>query len=178
MVMLRETFWPEHFVRTFVTYLVAAALTLHMLLGCCRHHAHATASSCCGATSCDTHGDTAELEAAAHDHHGGCPHHGDDHAAAELAEHQDADHQGVEHQDCEHKKPDSRHESCGAKCSFVSVNRVSVELDVAVVALGAFAAASVVTPENGFVVRRLDGWGASDAPPPLRLHLLHQLLLI
>lgn len=178
MVMLPETLGPEHFVRTLVTYLVAAALTLHMLLGCCWHHAHESASVCCtreshNGASCDAHDEIAELEAD-HDHHDGdCPHDGDDLARAEDATHQDSD-----HEDGHHNKPGSQHESCGEKCSFVSASRVNVELDASVVALGAFASVAEVAPANEFVVRRLEAWGASDAPPPIRLHLLHQLLLI
>lgn len=183
MVMLRETLGPEHFVRTLVTYLVAVALTLHMLLGCCRHHAHDSASVCCTAASLNSHDETAEHKAADHDHDGDCPHHGDDVAMDEHAGHHDldlhdADHQKSGHQDCDHNKPDSQQESCGEKCSFVAANRVSIELDAAVVALGAFASAAEVAPANEFVVRRWEAWGASDAPPPIRLHLLHQLLLI
>ena len=178
MVMLRETLGPEHFVRTLVTYLVAAALTLHMLLGCCLHHAHDSASACCPAASLNSHDEIAELEAADHDHDGECSRHGDDVAMDEHGDHYDADHQKSDHWNCDHNKPNSQQESCGEKCSFVAANRVSIELDAAVVALGAFASAAEVAPANEFVVRRWEAWRASDAPPPIRLHLLHQLLLI
>lgn len=179
MVMLPETLGPEHFVRTFVTYLVAAALTLHMLLGCCLHHAHETASACCNAAARDAHDETAQSEEANHEHHDGdCPQHGDGVARVDDAEHHDFDHQDGDHHDGDHSKPDSRRESCGEKCSFVAASRVSIELDGAVVALGGFASAEIVATESELVVRRREAWSAAAAPPPIRRHLLHQLLLI
>ena len=38
--MVSQNTWLENLVHTLVTNLVAASLTLHMLLGCCWHHAH------------------------------------------------------------------------------------------------------------------------------------------
>lgn len=178
MVMLPETLGPEHFVRTFVTYLAAAAVTLHMLLGCCLHHAHETASACCNAAARDGRDASAESEAAHHEHDDGdCPQHGDDVARVDDAEHHDFDHEDGDQQDGDHNKPDSRQESCGEKCSFVAASRVSIELDGAVVALGGFASAEIAATESELVVRRREAWSAA-APPPIRLHLLHQLLLI
>lgn len=178
MVMLPETLGREHFVRTLVTYLAAAAVTLHMLLGCCWHHAHASGSDCRTAAICDTHDGEMQREVADHDHHVDCPHHDADADATEHADHSEFDRHGDHSRQGDQHQSGSQHESCGEKCSFVAANRVNCELDAAVVVFGAFATAEVVATENEFVVRRFEARGASDAPPPLRLHLLHQLLLI
>ena len=142
--------------RTVVSHLVAVALTLHTLLGCCWHHAHES----------DANVAQVEIESTASAH--GCCH---SHRAHDLVEH-DED-QSIPSDPVDHS-PDA----CGETCQYVSVSRVQVDSLVDLAVLDFLPAESSVASAIGNSVLR---FGTSDAavyPPPLRLHLLHLLLLI
>jgi len=159
----------EFVVRLVVSHLVIVALALHAVLGCCRHHAHDS----------DVAGVLVEGESTASMHD--CRHgsherelvdHDDEH------EHEPVGRHSTEHHSTGHEPDDHAPGSCGDTCQFVAVNRVQFNevLDAAVPDLlpaEASADAAIVC-----VALRVSREQAAVDPPPLRLHLLYQLLLI
>jgi hypothetical protein len=121
----------------------------HAVLGCCWHHVHA-----CGE---------------AHDHLAlaGWEHHwaGDDHPSAGCA---DCSHRGHGRDDCR-----------GVKCSFVVGAK---EKPGARLAVSSFSSAPTAPAADGLAgdARREEHlfFGAGSGLLPVRLHLLHQVLLI
>lgn len=143
--------------RSVVSYLVVVTLALHALLGCCWHHAHepdarlsqVEVQSTRAVESCDCHR----------------------HGARELAEN-------------DQKPPvpstpvDHSSDSCGNKCQYVAVSRVQVDHSLDFSVLDFLPAESSVASSSEITAVRYGSDGAPIGPPPLRLHLLHQLLLI
>lgn len=141
-----------------VTHLVAVAITLHSVLGCCWHHAHETvvqtkdANECKPVepmTGCCCHRHRPEVE----------PKQTDSESQRLPAEGHDS-------------------ESCGDKCQYVASARLQLD-DLTSTTLFAGVPSideAIATPSHVGVHFGFDA-GAVD-PPPVRLHLLHQLLLI
>ena len=160
--------------RKLLTYLAAAALTLHVLLGCCLHHDHAI---CVTGACCELHHDDAaacEDQGPRDDHdghdHDSCPttHDGHDHLAA------------TEHESEPDQTPaEPCSGSCGDRCVFVSTVRVQLEQPLNTAAFDlALHGISDVAAGLGWGRVRFESLDATADPPPLRLHLLQQRLLI
>jgi len=141
--------------RTIVCLTTALAFAFHMGIGCCSHHGHAEDDQ----TVQHQH-DAHEL--ATHSHGHSHAHH--DHANTEESS--------------ESPTPDScPHDQCeGGKCVFVSISKVDLSqlthASLPVISLNELLgtlSANTLSPE-------IDSGG----PPklPLRLHLLHQVMLI
>ena len=149
--------------RTLVTYLVAAALTLHMLLGCCWHHAHESsviASEPKQAQKIEAPVPVSPKRCCCHRHQ-----------PKVLVQESEP---SKDKQDA----PRDRPESCGQKCSFVTTNRVQVDQVLDIAPLSFLSVVVSVESANGLTYIRLESRGVPAAPPPVRIHLLHQLLLI
>jgi hypothetical protein len=133
--------------------LTAVALLVHAVLGCCWHHAHCCPHSLSCATDANLSGDGAAFEQGEHD----CC------CSRALAA---DDHHGGD--GCQ-----------GVPCRFVSVP--SQTAPIAPPAKGHDVAASVTAVAAGEPAGALWGdnlLGATGPCPPLRIHLLHQVLLI
>jgi hypothetical protein len=134
--------------RALVSNLTALLLIVHAMIGCCHHHWHSAAE--CGPET--TFAATCEC----------CPHHFD------LT---DADHQPGE--------PCSGALECQGVCKFLPSSRVQLDCsddegDCQLVAVvDSLAAIDAIHHVN--VSRRAS---PRDALPPIRLHLLHQRLLV
>jgi hypothetical protein len=149
-------------VRAFVSTAVAVAVALHAVLGCCWHHVHA-AEAVVGV-------EADHVEAVAH----GCCHHcrHDD-----VAEHADESHALSDDADRHDSEPHAPG-PCTEKCDDVAVGRAQTN-DAKVRAAADFLPAldqPVLHPAR--TVSRFESADAAVDPPPLRLHLLLQLLLI
>ena len=137
-------------IMSFVRYLTAALLCMHALWGCCWHHAHA----CTVATTSHE-----ALNAALRDH-----------AASASCSH------------CPVGDPcdgsDHRHECQGDRCVFVRVEATQIPR----LAFLNFAADFGQLSPQRAVANGGDGlWVRDEGDPaaaPLRLHLLHRVLLI
>jgi hypothetical protein len=143
-------------VNRFVSIAVAVVVALHTVLGCCWHHAHA-------ATVALPHQNAASAESApakkcCHHHHDE-PQHADDEPAAEHS-----------HHSC----PDQ----CDDKCEAPALLRVQHDDVVSLPLIDWMAAPTEPVVVPAVVVARVDRSDGHLKPPPLRLHLLHQLLLI
>lgn len=153
-------------VRSVVSYIVVAALTLHTLLGCCWHHAHASAID-------SLHVDAEKAPTASHCccHH----HHGDVESEHDEAVPSDAIEVSELGRDRQAPAPCS--DSCEGKCQFVSTSRATIEQPIVQGFAWILPATTLeVVCKNAcvrFVTRR------TTAPPlPMRVHLWNQLLLI
>jgi hypothetical protein len=160
-------------VRTILAYLAAAALTLHVLLGCCLHHDHPI---CLTGACCELHGEAAVGEdQGRHDDHEGhdhdsCPTAHEEHDRVAATEHES---------EPDHTPAEPCPGSCGDRCVFVSTVRFQLEqpLDLA-----SFDLSLLALPQVAANLRlggtRFESLDATADPPPLRLHLLQQRLLI
>lgn len=143
--------------RALVTHLVALAITLHTLLGCCWHHAHETVVA------------VAEVQAKTPTPIKRCGCHR--HQAEELAKED-------EHHSEKQEPVENRPTPCGEKCQYVAAGGVKLDAPTASVSFDLLPAVDqpVLTPVLTALL--FESEDASVDPPPLRLHLLHQLLLI
>jgi hypothetical protein len=134
--------------------LTAAMLALHTLLGCCWHHAHCCTQEC-GSAVC--------IESPSPD---GCQgDRADDSCAATSS---------VGHG---HHGHHGRHECQGGTCTFMGPNRVNWQQS----SLSFDALPAVLSPINGAAVAEVRAkpfFGPDAFLPPLRRHLLDQVLLI
>ena len=151
--------------RTLVTYLVAASLTLHMLLGCCWHHAHegnagAKETKAPASIKKEVAGGTKRCRCHRHQPQVTAP------------QQKPADNR--------HDIPVGESDTCGEKCSFVTTNRVQVDQDQLQGGSSFGHLVCVISPEQtpGLTYRRSEIRDRPETPPSVRLHLLHQLLLI
>jgi hypothetical protein len=174
-------------VRALISTLVATAVALHSVLGCCWHHAHAAEG--CEPTAQVAGHDEHEHEVASQEseHPCGCPHR---HAAdladerpAALAE--DCRHGDLEHGDLQHGEhdhggpcPQPCPGSCVDKGLLVAAPRVQLEHVVSTVLPAALSTARQSSLEFKPSPAEFAGRPAATYPPPERLHLLYQLLLI
>lgn len=142
--------------RIVVTHLVTVALTLHTLLGCCWHHTHKSDAT------------VAQVEVESTKSAPSCCH---SHQALDLDEHD-------ENRSAPSDPVDHSSDSCGETCQYVSVNRVQVDNLVDLAVLDFLPAEKPVPSAFGNTVLRYGPGDAAVYPPPLRLHLLHLLLLI
>ena len=140
------------------TLIVAAMTAVHAVFGCCTHHPHACASGECEKPE-------SKHSCSAHSHHGH-DHHGHQHPANESSQDDDKQPADVPHS----------HDCQGIACVWYNPDSSSDDLNDADDVSPALPAqiASV----------RLDGGAHNNAPafidtsPPLRSHLLLQVLLI
>lgn len=141
----------------FVRYLTAVLLSMHALLGCCWHHAHAVAAA-------PELGNAAKLTHRAEAHAACCSHHPI--SGNPVSSNIPGD--GSDH----------RHECQGDRCVFVRVEATQVPP----LAFLNIAAEFVPLPCQPALLGGGDySWVRADghlAAAPLRLHLLHQILLI
>lgn len=134
--------------QAFVANLTAALLFIHTVFGCCWHHAH----------RCE-HGRAVVRKQPAEDQPAKCCHHRDD--------------SGSEQQET----PCKGKTGCEGTCTYVVPQKVSVEAPqwVAVELLAALPSLS------DSQLNAAACWDAVSTPPdlapPLRIHLLHQVLL-
>ena len=134
--------------RAFVSNLTVAMLLIHALVGCCRHHEH----NCCESTI--------ERDSLA----AGCCH--DDHASG----------------DHEHEAPTPPGQNtfgCQGVCTYLPPQKVLIDAPQLVNSIDFLAI--VPTTANGYAAAGTfwDRTRVAQAPePPLRLHLLHQIILV
>lgn len=137
--------------RPIVSFITAAAFLLHMWLGCCAHHAHADDEANC-------HQHTRQLAAPA-DH----SHAGHDHEAGES--------QGQPTESpCPADGCDESH------CVFLSVGKTDLAKTTTAALLPALASESIAAFFDVPPTKLIDSGGLIG--PPIRLHLLNQVLLI
>jgi len=176
-------------VRSIVSLVVAVAVTLHSLLGCCWHHAHcaeATVDEHRPAACPATHGCCGHDEADDHDRE-----HADEPGASELSAMERSASEcpasecpptgcdeTVASEPAGHEHPEPCSDSCSDKVFVVTTARVPIEHSPATV----FAAIAATRFDVSAEIRAtLAEYGSRDAatyPPPTRLHLLHRSLLI
>lgn len=149
----------EDMLRAAIAHFVAGMLMLHSVLGCCWHHAHACA-----------HGDCAWSESTADDAHS--------HACSDDSHGDDCD-AGCQSRGDESSRGNHSSLECPGACVYlppekaISANH-GPEGVAGFVAIPAAMALWVLSPVDA------REW-ISDSEriePPLRLHLLHQILLI
>ena len=135
--------------RALVSNLACLMLAAHLMLGCCWHHAHA------GETAC----------------HHACQAGAFDEPSDEADHHQDQDHD-------QHAPPAHGDDHCqGERCSFLVVAKVYVDSNCGGASpLAALAETSSQASADLAWLRMAAG--GPDHRPPLRLHLLHQVLRI
>ncbi len=137
--------------RTFVSNLTAAMLLVHALVGCCRHPEHSH-------TSCENteFSDSLATDCCRHDH--------------EPSSHKDE--QPFSPCDCQFK--------CKALCIFLPPEKTLVDARQTVLCIDVVAIASCAA--NGYAPSAHRYWSAESVlhglEPPLRLHLLHQIILV
>ena len=138
--------------RATVSVISAAALLMHMWLGCCAHHAHAAGESACA-------------------QHAGASH---VHDALPCLETQHDDHQHAT-EPGKPQEPAESHDRCdGHACVFLKASQGTLDLD--------FSPAWIVevvdadSPAKSLAVRYVDDSGGGRHIP-VRLHLWHQVLL-
>lgn len=146
----------------FVRYLTAVVLCMHALLGCCWHHAHACTLSHASPVAPAV---KESVEAAHREHaHATCSH---DHPLSGPISN------GAPGEDSDH-----RHECQGDRCVFVRIEATRIPPLASLCAAPEFGQ----LPCQQAVVGNSDGsWAAADgslAAAPVRLHLLHEVLLI
>ncbi|MEN6451394.1 MAG: hypothetical protein ABFC96_12955 [Thermoguttaceae bacterium] len=137
--------------RTGLSAVTAAMLVSHMVLGCCWHHAHCCTDECRPTTAVALPGECHDRD-------------GDACGTSQRSGHDHRGHHG-------------RHECQGGSCVFLRTSRVNVPHLAVVVALPA----SLVCPSDGLTV--VAGpvrpcFDCDDLLPPVRRHLLDQVLLI
>ncbi len=128
-----------------------------MVLGCCWHHAHEPVAKNAFAQT-----ETSPPAKACR-----CQHHQSHKGEKQVAQ-TPSDKEPVE------KCPGS----CGEKCVYLSVSRVQVDQSLDLAVFNWLPLAPLSTVATGPAVARYESDDATVDPPPLRLHLLHQLLLI
>lgn len=144
--------------RAVVSTAVAVIVALHAVLGCCWHHAHETVAATV----------TAPAKAAESVKANRCCCH----------RYQSDEPKPVGRDSSQQGSPESCPAPCDKKCDAPAVFRVHLD-DVALVPLFAWFATfaqPVLTP--AVFTSRADLADEELQPPPIRLHLLHQLLLI
>ena len=130
--------------------LVASSLLMHAVLGCCWHHGHA--SSCC---------DQSQSAQVAQN----CCHHHDDVGC-------DDDHDEPAPTPCKGGP------HCHGVCNYLPVQKTQLD-PVQLAAPLDFAVAVLHSSDAHFVAAHgFEHLYELDTGPPLRLHLLHQILLI
>lgn len=136
--------------RSIISLITGAAFWLHVLLGCCAHHAHAADKIVCP--------NPASAESVGHGHL-----HVHDHSTPDS---ETPDHPGGSHDDC--------HES---HCAFLVTGKTTIVLDTLVATLSAVPFDTVVaqtaSPSVNWVCDTED-----HLRLPVRLHLFNQVLLI
>lgn len=148
-----------------VSSLMACLLAIHALLGCCSHHAHAESGR--------------HLTAHAQVGHAGCGCCEQEHATGESAELDEAAQAEIAANDAGDNDPAHRgHDDCQGVCTFVRGKCVQVD---------APQAAGLAEPLVGLLSARVTSCSSdpsrflSHPPslhPPVRLHLVHQVLVI
>ena len=145
--------------RTIVCLTTALAFALHIGLGCCFHHAHAADGNTCQHPP-EADQDSLELATSGHTH-----------------SHADHDHQHADESPASPTPDSCPHEECkSGKCVFVSISKVDLS-QLANISLPAILVhESLEVLADGASILNSDFGG----PPklPLRLHLLHQVMLI
>ena len=134
--------------RSVVSLLSAAAILLHLVLGCCAHHAHATENG-----DCANHSLAKQT----------CSHH---------------HHQDSQPENTDSGKPhNSPHNDCHeGGCVFLNTTKGALEQDIQVVWLPAVISEMTVNLETPLLTKRQAH--AIPPPPALGLTLLFQHLLI
>lgn len=143
--------------RSLVSIVVAVAVILHMVLGSCWHHAHEPVAKLALAQT-----ETPPPVKACR-----CQHH------------QSREHEKQLDQCPSDKEPvDKCPGSCGEKCVYLSANRVQVDQSLDLALFNSLPLEPLSVLVAGPSIARYESDDATVDPPPLRLHLLHQLLLI
>lgn len=145
---------------TWLTYTTVLTMLLHSALGCCWHHEHA----CCWTAVCDGHARAAQEDG--HDHHGSCSH--DQSAERESTPSDGKGKQSPHRQRCE-----------GDTCVYVRSDDVQ-KIELPLRPCGHWLALLTKSAESytgaGFSRLAVENYSATG--PPLRTHLLYQILLI
>jgi hypothetical protein len=140
--------------RAAISITTAAAVWLHMLLGCCAHHDHASAASL---------SDLATFPAAEVADHGHSQGHDHNH--------------GVPQSDLP-QQPGGSHDDCHkSHCDFLVTGSTIIVLDTLVAALPGVAYEHVVAQFKSSSANWMRDTG-DHLRLPVRLHLFHQVLLI
>jgi hypothetical protein len=146
--------------RTIVCLTTALAFALHMGMGCCSHHAHADDDHACQHHHAPADHDSHELANSGH-HHSHAHH---DHANTEESS------ETPTHDSCPHGRCQ------GGKCVFVSINKVDLSqltnVSLPVISLNEL----LVMLSANTLAQECDSGGPPELP--IRLHLLHQVMLI
>jgi hypothetical protein len=147
----------ESFVRRPIPHITTFVLLVHLALGCCMHHTHACETACCETP-------VAVAEA--------CPCGGHEH---------DEDDSTAEHNSNDQDSNRPHEHSCdGAKCVFMQTEThtdVSSELNAGEFAFAILLESEELTASAAAIDHLLQiRYGFAD--PPLRTHLLNQILLI
>jgi hypothetical protein len=134
--------------RTLVSNLTAVLLVIHAMIGCCHHHWHH-----------DDESATPKRVACCCC----CDHHDPAHGTSEAP-----------------SQPCNGERECHGVCTYIATPRTS--LDAATLGVDLDFAAVIPAHGGSPLSAASSLWsqlqGCDDAPPPLRLHLLHQILLI
>lgn len=155
-IRIRISAVSERIMRFICCNLMSALLFMHALLGCCWHHAHG--ESCCSKPAPD------RASVAKHESH--CSHKHCSRSSENAPQQQ------------EPAEP-SEHEDCPGACNFLPIVKTQVDTESGMmvqsfVAYIAWAAKSDVPSQYS---ARSES-GSAILCLPLRLHLLHQILLI
>lgn len=142
-----------------LTHITAGLLLVHALLGCCWHHAH-------GCSRCRP----AAASASPACSHAGCKHHNE----RDQARHSDR----PNHDDKVPKAPCKCPTECQGVCTFLPPQKVQVARSHAPLPFDFIAAATVAPDSQLQAGTRQTLCGLLKPEPPLRLHLLQQILLI
>lgn len=152
--------------RSVLSLTVAAAVAVHAVLGCCWHHAHVAEAA-----------DVESTEPAPQPKAHSCCHGHHAHEVAEPA-HQLAEQDAA--QIDSHQDDPSHHcpTPCSRKCEVASNGRVQVDESGTDFTLDVSLGLSSPVVEPIVVARKFALDDGIAEPPPVRLHLMHQLLLI
>ena len=136
--------------RALQSNLTAILLVIHAMIGCCHHHWHCDAECAAAVTLC-------------------------------AAPCQCCDQCGGSHDESEQpSQPCNGELQCQGVCSYLPTQKTVI--DASDVDSGLDFAAIIPTHLDGHLAAAALPWGfahtVNDSPPPLRLHLLHQILLI
>jgi len=149
-------------VHSVISHIVVAALTLHTLLGCCWHHAHAWGDE-------GTHEDVAHCETETPTYSCGCCHHDHDDESTDTA--------AAAHHDEDRDAPAPCSNSCAGKCQFVATSRVQLD-NLSIAQYFSAPTSFRVVEVGGLAGNRYESRLTTVAPLPIRLHLWNQLLSI
>ncbi len=137
--------------RPAISLLTAAAVWVHLLLGCCSHHAHGAD----GNSFTFHHAEPLAAEGHGHSH--------------------DHEHSGPESE--EPQCPDNHHEDCHeSHCTFLLAGKTTVAADSMVAPLP--AAADLAIPQTASSASTWLRDTGDHLRLPVRLHLFYQVLLI